>query len=112
MTIEPLTRKHYIDFNNEPPQVSVKGIALVDGDDVFAIAGKVHICGQWFVIFGSKPGFSKRDIIRGWSRFEPMLNDGKTYYAIIDRELETSMGMLEHFGFSYLYDDLYIYEGE
>lgn len=111
MTIEPLTRQHYIDFNGEPPQISVKGLSLVDGDKVFCIAGIVHVMGEYFVFFGAKPGFSKRDIIRGWRRFKTMLDEHKTYYAIIDREFKTSAGMLEHFGFTHLYDDLYVYEG-
>jgi hypothetical protein len=111
MKIEPLTRRHYIDFNGESPQVSTKGLALVDDGNVYGMVGKVLIGGQNFIIFGVKPGFSKRDIIKGWREFEPMLDDSKHYYAIIDRELETAHGLLTHFGFMHLFDDVYIYGG-
>lgn len=111
MNITPLTRKHYIDFNGSPPEVGIKGFALEDKGKTYCIVGVVNVCGELFIVFGVKPGFSKRDIIRGWARFERTLDKSKSYYAIIDRDYPTSAGLLEHFNFKHLFDDLYILRG-
>lgn len=109
--IKPLTNSIYLEFNGEPPPATVKGFASVIDGQAYAIGGTSLIAGQNFIIFGVKPGFNKRDIIRGWNAIKKTLDDSKTYYAIIDRDLHTAEALLKHFKFSYIVDDLYIYEG-
>ena len=112
MNIVPLTSAIYNQLSGEPPISTIKGLAVVDGNDTYALCGTVVMGGENFIIFGSKPGFSKRDIIRGWKAFKPMLSKEKSYYAVIDRELETAKDMLEHFDFIHLHDDVYYYGGQ
>ena len=112
MNIEYLTNDIFIKFNGMAPVTTVKGIALIDEGEVYAICAITVIAGENFIIFDTKLGFSKRDIIRGWKVFKAMLDDQKTYYAIIDRELETAPKILEHFNFNHVINDIYIYVGE
>ena len=111
MKIVPLTSAIYTDFNGGPPPYTVKGVAIVDGSKAYAVCGTFIAGGENFIFFGCKPGFSKRDIIKGWRVFKAMISNEKNYYVIIDRELETSKNMLEHFNFIHLEDDTYIYGG-
>lgn len=101
----------YLDFHGEPPPVTVRGVAMTDNSDVYAVCCTAIIHGENFIIFGSKPGFSKRDILIGWKVFEKTLDDKKTYYALIDESLDTAPGFLKHFNFRHLNSDIYIYEG-
>lgn len=109
--IVPLTKSLFLEFHGEPPPATIKGFASVIDGEACAIGGTSLIAGQNFIIFGVKPGFNKRDIIRGWHAIKKTLDDNKTYYAIIDRDLSTAEALLNHFNFSYIADDLYIYEG-
>ncbi len=109
--IKPLTNSLYLNFSGDPPPATIKGFASVTDGNVYAIGGTSFIAGRNFIIFGVKKGFNKRDIIRGWNAIKKTLDSEKTYYAIIDRDLDTAAGLLEHCGFSYMTDDIYIYEG-
>ena len=109
--IKPLTSSIYNKFNDGPPPATIKGMALVEGDEVFAVGGTSFIGGQNFIFFGVKDGFNKRGIIKGWRAIRDTLDETKTYYAIIDRELDTAHDLLTHFNFEYLFDDIYVYKG-
>lgn len=109
--IVPLTTKLYLNFHGHYPPSSIRGVASVIDDQVYAVCGTSMICGENFIIFGVKPGFCKRDIIKGWGIFKKTMDERKTYYAIIDRDLPTAPALLTHFNFAYVVDDLYVYEG-
>jgi len=109
--IEPLTNSLYLKFNGAPPPATLKGVALTDNGEVYAVAATTFIGNEYFIIFGAKDGFNKRGIIEGWREFKKTLDEHKTYYAIIDRDLETAHSLLTHFNFEYMFDDLYIYKG-
>ena len=109
--IEPLTNSIYQRFDGAPPAATIKGVASTEGSEVYAVCGTICIMGSYFIIFGVKAGCSKRDIIKGWSAIKKTLDRNKTYYAIIDRELETAHGLLNHFKFTYIGEDIYEYRG-
>ena len=109
--IVPLTNNIYREFSGGPPPATVKGLALVKDGDVCAVCATTFIAGTNFIIFSVKTGFTKRDIIKGWAAFSKTLDDRKTYYAIIDRAIDTSHGLLNHFNFAYIGDDIYEYKG-
>ena len=109
--IELLTNSLYLKFDGGLPPSTLKGVALTNNEDVYAVAGVTLIGGEYFIIFGVKEGFSKRGIIEGWREFKKTLDEHKTYYAIIDRDLDTAHELLMHFNFEYMFDDLYIYKG-
>jgi hypothetical protein len=109
--IKPLTPSIYLKFNNEPPPATIKGVASVRDGEVYAVCGVSLISGEYFIIFGVKTGFDKRDIIKGWRSLKKTLDTRKTYYAIIDRDLETAPSLLKHFNFTHVVDDLYVYGG-
>lgn len=109
--IVPLTMSRYVEFHGSLPPATIRGVASVEKDIVYAVCGETFIAGQYFIVFGVKPGFSKRDIIKGWNIFKKTLDERKTYYAIIDRDLPTAPALLNHFNFAYVVDDLYVYEG-
>lgn len=110
--IRPLTSKLYREFNDdEPPPMTLRGVASVRDGKAYAVGAVSVIGGENFIIFGVKPEFDKRDIIRGWRALEKTLDEHKTYYAIIDRDLETAPDLLRHFNFSHVVDDLYVYGG-
>jgi hypothetical protein len=110
--IKPLTKSLYLDFSDgELPPATIKGVASVIDGEVLAVGGVSFIGGEYFIIFGAKPNANRRDIIKGWSALKNMLDENKTYYAIVDQDLETAPGLLRHFNFSYLLDDIYVYGG-
>lgn len=111
MKIELLTREHCEKFEGGVPPVTVKGIAMTDGDKVLAICCTSVIEGQNFVICGVAEGASKRLIIEGWGIFSQMLLEEVNYYALVDEDLPTAPGFLKHFGFEPFKDDIYIYRG-
>lgn len=112
MKIEPLDRDAYINFDGEAPAVTMKGLALKDGDKVLAILSLAVFSGENFIICGVKDGASKKFLIRGWLEFKKkFMQDNKNYYALIDRDIETSKGFLTHFGFVHLEKDIYVYRG-
>ena len=109
--IEMLTGSLYHKFSGGSPPATIKGVASTEGDEVYAVCGTTFIAGANFIIFGAKQGFSKRDIIKGWNTLKKTLDANKTYYAVIDRELDTAHGMLNHFNFAYIGEDIYQYRG-
>lgn len=109
--IVPLKMSHYLQFDGKLPPSTVRGIASIEGDTVYAICSVSVIDGVSYITFGVKPGVNKRDIIKGWNIFKKTLDERKTYYAIIDRDLPTAPALLNHFNFAYVVDDLYVYEG-
>ncbi len=111
MKIELLTRERYIEFEGEPPPMTMKGLALIDGDDVLAILAVSIIEGVNFVVCGVKDGASKRKLIEGWKEFARFLNDDRQYFALIDEELDTAPSFLRHFNFEHVDGDLYMYRG-
>lgn len=112
MKIEPLSREKYIRFDGSPPPVSMKGFCATDNDDVLAMIALSVILGENFVVFGMKDGCPKKMIIEGWRLFKARyLCDKKEYYALVDEDLPTAPGLLRHFGFRHLKDDIYIYRG-
>ena len=108
MNIKPLTDGLYEAYQGHQPPIVLDGLAVVEGDNVYAVCGTAEIGGIDFIMFGMKVGARKRDIIRGWRIFKDMLSDDKTYYAIIDVDLSTAPALLAHFGFERFNDDTYV----
>lgn len=112
MIIEPLTRDSYINFEGYAPPVTMRGLALRDGDRVLAILSLAVFNGENFIVCGVKEGASKKYLIKGWIEFKKMfMCDNKTYYALADENIKTSNGFLKHFGFVSLEKDIYVYRG-
>lgn len=112
MKIEPLSRDKFISFDGSAPPVSMRGLCVTDGSCVLAVVGVSVIAGASFIVFGMKDECPKRFIIDGWRKFKDgYLCDKKEYYALVDEDLPTAPGLLRHFGFRHLKDDIYIYRG-
>lgn len=112
MIILPLDRQSYIDFEGDPPPVTMKGLALKDGNNTLAILSLAVFDGENFIICGVKDGASKKNLIRGWLEFKKkFMKDDKDYYALCDETIKTSKGFLKHFGFVHLEKDIYVYRG-
>lgn len=112
MKIEPLTRELYIKYDDTPPPVTMRGVALTDNEKVYAMLAIAVINNKNFIVCGTKQGARKRDIIAGWHEFkEKFMHENKEYYALIDDELKTAPAFLNHFGFEKFKDDIYIYRG-
>lgn len=109
--IELLTNSLYRKFYGGLPPVSIKGVASTEDSEVYAVCAIAVIGGENFIIFDSKAGVNKRDIIKGWRRILEMMDYRQVYYVIIDRDLGTAPSLLRHFNFTHLEDDTYIYEG-
>lgn len=101
----------YADFYGSLPPVSIRGVASVLDGKVMAVGAISFVSGKNYVIFDAKPGFNKRDIIKGWSQLKLWLDPEKIYYALIDRDLETAPSMLNHFDFTHIVDNIYMYKG-
>lgn len=112
MNIEPLTAAIYARFNGGAPLVTIRGVAATYDSEVYGICGVVVAANKSLIVFGEKQGLTKRGIIKGWRELEKSLDRSKTYYAVADNEANTSKSMLEHFNFSRLTDELYMYEGK
>ena len=111
MKIEFLTDELYKKFDGEEPPFPLKGVAMTEGDEVFGVCGTSLIEGQNFIILALTKEANRRLMVEGWKLFQDMLDDEKTYYALIDKTLPTAEGLLNHFKFEPFKDDIYIYRG-
>ena len=109
--IVKLSNSLYRKFCGENPPTAIKGFASVIGDAVVAVGGISLIAGEYFVIFGVNDNFDKRDIIRGWKEVKGLMDENKTYYALIDSDLDSANGLLLHFGFEHYCDEIYVFRG-
>lgn len=106
--LKPLTADLYQRYEGSPPPVTMRGYAFVDGDDVLGIVAVWNRC----VMFEIRDRLKshKRAIVKAWPVFKTLLSNG-TFFAIRDTSEPTSHGLLTHFGFEPLHDDIYIYRG-
>jgi len=107
-----LTNTIYKQFSGELPAATMRGLAIIQDDEVMAVCGVSFIASEYFITLGVKPGVNKRDIITGWAEFTNMLDDKKMYFALVDRDIATAPGLLKHFNFHHVDDDIYIYGGK
>ena len=112
MKIEMLTAELFEKFEGKKPPSTVKGIAMTDGDKVYGICCIAFMNKRDFVVCGINEGADLRALIQGWGIFTSMMDEGKTYYAMIDRNKPTAEGFVKHFGFKLVEKDLYIYTGD
>ena len=112
MKIEPLSRDIYARFEGEAPPVTISGLAITDDENVLGVIGVASFNGEKFITCGIKPHTNKRLIIKAWHQFkEKFMRQNRSYYALVDQELKTAPGLLKHFGFEYLKENIYIYRG-
>lgn len=112
MIIVPLTRDIYYRFGGDYPPFTIKGLAVVDGDLVLGILGVSKIEGQNFIITGTSPELGIRKIIESWRMFKKdFMSPNEKYYTLMDEEIGTSKGFIEHFNFQHITDNIYIYRG-
>ena len=110
MRIDPLTRDRFIKLEGHPPPMTVKGLCVTDGDEVFAAVGVAVIAGENFIFCGVKDGCHKKKIVEVWRKFSDLyMQSSQDYYAIIDESIPKAKGLLSHFGFEQFKDDIYIY---
>lgn len=110
-SIVPLTTELYIRFDNQRPPTTVKGLAVVDDENVLGIVCKGMMVGVWFVFCDIANGAPKKSIIKAWRQFAPLLQDGREYFAIMDDDLSTAPAFIRHFGFEQYDDTIYRYRG-
>jgi hypothetical protein len=82
-----LTNTIYKQFSGELPAATMRGLAIIQDDEVMAVCGVSFIASEYFITLGVKPGVNKRDIITGWAEFTNMLDDKKMYFALVDRDI-------------------------
>lgn len=112
MKIVPLSREIYINFEGTAPPVTIRGLALVDGDLVLAMLAIGKFSGENFIICGIKENVSLKQLIIGWRKFrDQFMKSNETYYALMDDQIKTAPSFLKHFGFVHLKQDIYIFRG-
>lgn len=112
--VEPLTRELFIKYDGEEPPFSVRGFAVVDGDEPICIACVSQFTTPTFLMFDSKGDISsievKRQLLKGWSKVKLLL--GGEVLAHQDKDKPSSDSFLRHFGFEPLDGEFYIYRGD
>lgn len=106
--LKPLTAELYQRYEGEPPPVTMRGYAFVDDEDVLGIVAVFNRCVMFDI--DDRLKYHKRAIVKAWPVFKKLLTGG-AFFAIRDTTEPTSHGLLTHFGFEPLHDDIYIYRG-
>lgn len=108
MIITALTRDLYRQLEGEYPNLTIKGIAVINGEEVIGLLGITVVDGRNFIVC-SVGNIKKREIIQAWRYFkDKFLVPNACYYSILDDEKLTAKSFNEHFGFMHMADNIYM----
>lgn len=108
--IVPLTRQILDDFCQDPPPVTVKGIAVQAEGRTIGLAGYFPDGERWilFARLSDELRADKRTIIKGIRHLVQMMNGRKLpTHAIKDDCIEGAETLLRHAGFTQIRGNLY-----
>lgn len=111
--VSPLTKEIFERYEGGPPPFSIKGFAILDGDEPFCIGCVSQFTAPTFLLFDANRDMNsitmKRYLIEGFRKIKPLLVG--EIYAHRDEEKPTSDSLLRHFGFEPVDGDIYQYRG-
>lgn len=108
--IVPATVEHFKSSYGDLPVFSMRAYSVINHNgDVIGIGGIYNSYGNWvaFVKIEEELLKDKRKIIQLKKKVMPLIR-GRKVYAVRDEDLETSEGVLKHFGFQPVEGNLWL----
>lgn len=106
--IVPATKEHFKTMYGNEPRFTMRAFSIVDKDNVIAIGGIYKSNTSWiaFVNLSERAKQKKKYIIELKKNVIPLFK-GKKIYALRDEKVDTSEGVLKHFGFNRLEGEIW-----
>lgn len=112
----PATREHFERFRGDLPGRTVKAFAVVDGEDVLALAGYYPDQGRVVVFAGirpearARPGYARAVLEHAKAFMGEVTALGLPVHAVPEQGIEGSGRLLAHLGFKPEYKDTWALE--
>ena len=118
--VVPMTAEHVVSLAGTPPPATIKGLTMMDGDRVLAVAGFYLSTACYEFASFISPELHDRMRNRRWIRealragkqvLELEKNRQLPIYAVADQTVPGSRNWLEHLGFYHHHKDIYKWHG-
>lgn len=114
----PANAEHFARFRGEMPVRTVKAFAVVEGDDVLALAGYYPDQGRIVVFAGireearARTGYARAVLSHAKALMQEVGALGMPVHAVPEAGVKGSDRLLEHLGFSPEYKDTWAWKAE